>query len=96
MSVKKTSGKDIESFRKLHDKSYRIPRLIKESLADLGESWEYEAEFLKRSGISTLDLATFRDQFADHWFEVRAGNRNSKRVWCGTVKFAIKLKEHYA
>ncbi len=96
MAVKKSSGKDVESFRQLHDKSYRVPRIIKESLADLGDSWEYEADFIKRSGVSALDLSTFREQFSDHWIEVRTGGRNSKRVWCGTVKFANKLREYYA
>ena len=96
MASKKQSGKDVESFRQLHDKSYRIPRIVKDALADLGESWEYEVDFIKRSGVSALDLATFRDQFADHWIEVRTGGRNSKRVWCGTVKFANKLREYYA
>lgn len=96
MTVKKSSGKDVESFRKAHDRTYRIPRIIKESLDELGESWEYEVEFLKRSGISTTDLAAFRDKFTTHWIEVRTGGRNTKRVWCGTVKFANKLREYYA
>ena len=94
MAEKKQSGKDVESFRQLHDRTYRIPRVIKEALASLGDAWEYEVEFLKRSGISNIDLANFRDQFADHWLEVRSGNRSVKRVWCGTVKFANKLREH--
>lgn len=96
MSAKKQPGKDVESFRKLHDKSYRIPRIIKEALADLGESWEYEGEFMKRAAISTTDIAMFRDQFADHWFEVRTNTRNTKRVWCGTVKLSGKLREYYS
>jgi hypothetical protein len=94
--AKKSAGKDVEAFRQSHDKSYRIPRIIKESLAELGDGWEYELEFLKRSGLSVVDLATYRDQFADNWMEVRSGNRNVKRVWAGTVKFANKLREHYS
>lgn len=96
MSAKKSAGKDVEAFRQLHDKNFRIPKIIKDALVDLGDSWEYEAEFMKRSGISSTDVATFRDQFADHWFEVRTHTRNSKRVWCGTVKLANKLKEYYS
>lgn len=96
MTAKKPSGKDVESFRQLHDKSYRIPKVIKDALADLGDSWEYEAEFMKRSGVSAIDIATFRDQFADNWFEVRTTTRNTKRVWCGTPKLANKLREYYS
>lgn len=93
MSIKKLAGKDVEAFRQVHDKAYRIPKIVKAALDELGESWEYEGEFLKRSGVSVTDMATFRDQFADHWFEARTTNRNSKRVWCGTVKLANKLRE---
>jgi hypothetical protein len=96
MSAKKPSGKDVEAFRQQHDKTYRIPRIIKASLAELGEGWEYELEFLKRCGLATGDLAMFRDQFADHWLEVRSSARNTKRVWAGTVKFANKLREYYS
>lgn len=88
------SGKDIETFRRLHDKNYKIPKQIKESLAELGDAWEYEMEFIKRCGVSTTDFAMFRDQFADHWVEARTEGRNAKRVWCGTVKLANKLREY--
>jgi len=95
-TAKKSAGKDIGSFRELHDKAYRVPAAIKKALAELGEGWEYEGEFLKRSGVSPIDLTTFREQFEDFWFEVRTSNRNVKRIWCGTKKFADKLKEYYS
>lgn len=93
MSERKAAGKDVEVFRQIHDKAYRVPKVVKAALDELGESWEYEAEFLKRSGISVADLAVFRDQFSQHWFEAKTANRNTKRVWCGTVKLANKLRE---
>lgn len=93
MTAKKSSGKDVDSFRKLHDKNFKVPRQIKAALDELGDAWEYEGEFMKRAGVSQTDFALFRDQFPDHWFEVRTQNRNGKRVWCGTVKFANKLRE---
>ena len=92
---KPVKGKDLSSFRAIHDKAFRIPLIIKNALKDLGDSWEYEGEFLKRSGISTTDMAVYRDQFTPHWFEVRANNRNVKRIWCGTAKYAAKLQEFY-
>lgn len=94
-SKKQAKGKDLSSFRAVHDKAFRVPLVIKNALKELGDSWEYEGEFLKRSGVSNIDLAAFREQFADHWFEVRSGNRNVKRIWCGTAKYAAKLQEFY-
>lgn len=94
MTAKKQSGKDIELFRQLHDKNFKIPRRIKAALAELGDTWEYEAEFIKHCGVSNTDFAMFRDDFAEHWLEVRGDNRNAKRVWCGTVKLANKLREY--
>jgi len=94
VAAKKSSGKDIESFRQLHDKNFKIPRKIKAALAELGEAWEYEAEFIKRCGVSNTDFAMFREEFAEHWLEAKSDNRNAKRVWCGTVKLATKLREY--
>lgn len=94
MTAKKQSGKDIESFRQLHDKNFKVPRKIKAALAELGEAWEYEAEFIKRCGVSNTDFAVFREDFAEHWLEAKSDNRNAKRVWCGTVKLANKLREY--
>lgn len=92
MSAKKSVGKDLDAFRKLHDKNFKIPLKIKAGLAELGEAWEYEAEFIKRCGVSNTDFAMFREEFAEFWLEARSDSRNSKRVWCGTAKLATKLR----
>lgn len=89
-------GKDIQAFRELHDKSYIIPKKINAALAELGDSWEYEADFMKRCQVGSTDLARYREQFSDFHFEVRVMNRSTKRVWCGTKKFAAKLREQAA
>lgn len=91
---KSQSGKDVEAFRQLHDKNFKIPRQIKAALAELGEAWEYEVDFIRRCGVSNTDFAQYRDDFADHWLEAKTVGRSSKRVWCGTVKFANKLREY--
>ena len=93
MSAKKSAGKDLDAFRKLHDKNFKIPLRIKTGLAELGEAWEYESDFIKRCGVSNTDFAMFRDDFTPFWLEAKSDSRNSKRVWCGTAKLATKLRE---
>jgi hypothetical protein len=90
----KTKGKDLEAFRALHDKSYLVPKRITDGLAELGESWEYEAEFIRRCQLSTTDFANYRDPFLDFAIETgSSGGNRGKRVWCGTKKFAAQLRE---
>ena len=93
MAAKKSAGKDLDAFRKLHDKNFKIPLRIKAALSELGEAWEYEGEFMKRAGVSQTDFAMFRDDFHPFWLEAKSDSRNSKRVWCGTAKLAAKLRE---
>lgn len=83
-------GKSLEDFRAEHDKGFIVPRKIKEALAKLGEGWLYEVEFLKLAHLSTTDLATYREEFADHI--VNVGGRTPKRVWVGTKALAQKMK----
>ena len=92
--MKKVSGKDLEAFRAMHDKSFIVPKRIQEGLAALGDSWEYEAEFIKRGCVSQTDFAAYRDQFSDFFLEtVGTGGARGKRVWAGTKAFAKKLRE---
>ena len=92
--VKPTGGKDFESFRAAHDKSFIVPKRIKDGLAALGDSWEYEAEFIKRCGVSQTDFAFYREHFADFYVETSGStNKRGKRVWAGTKAFATKLRE---
>ena len=94
--VTKTPGKgrDLQAFRASHDKSFIIPARIKAALEQLGDSWEYEAEFIRRCQLSTGDFARYRDSFLD--FSVETGSLNGnrgKRVWAGSKAFAAKLRE---
>lgn len=91
---KKAGGKDLEAFRAAHDKSFIVPTRIKEALAALGDSWEYEGEFIKRCGVSQTDFAAYRDKFLEFTIETPgAGGNRGKRVWAGTKAFAAKLRE---
>lgn len=87
----KPTGKTIDDFRAQHDKSFIVPKKIREGLEKLGDSWEYEVEFMKRCSLSTTDLSTYRPQFME--FVVETNGKNQKRVWAGTKHFAAKLRE---
>lgn len=88
-------GKDFAAFRAVHDKSYAVPKRIREALAELGESWEYEADLVRRCGVSHVDFAKFKDAFLEHCVETQRvnGQSHAKRVWAGTKAFAAKLRE---
>lgn len=87
-------GHSLEMFRKTYDKKTVIPAKIKAGLAQLGESWEYEGDFVKRCGISVTEFSQYREPFAHHCVELpRRGGLQSKRAWCGSTGFANKLRE---
>lgn len=91
----KQAGKDLDAFRAAHDKAFIVPKRIKDALAELGDSWEYEGEFIRRCGVSTADFAAHREPFmADFTVETAsAGGNRGKRVWAGTKAFAAKIRE---
>jgi hypothetical protein len=84
-------GKSIDDFRASHDKNFIVPLKIREALKKIGDGWEYESDLMKIAGLSTTDLARFRDQFEDHI--VVTSGKSQKRVWCGTAKLAAQLRE---
>lgn len=88
-----TKKKTLNDFRAAHDKSFAIPAKIKAALESLGkDSWEYEAEFMRRVGVGTGDFARFRDKFDEFCVSV-PGNGRSKRVWAGSKALADKMRE---
>lgn len=88
------SGRSLEDFRAAHDKNFIVPKKIKDALSKLGDSWEYEVDFIKIAGVSALDAAAFRDQFENHIVTVKVnGSSHRKNVWAGTPAFAAKLRE---
>ena len=85
--------KTLADFKAAHDKSFIVPQRIKTALDALGkDGWEYEAEFIKSSGVNQNDIAKFREQFAEQVVLVRQDGRE-KRVWAGSVALANKLRE---
>lgn len=85
------TGRSLDDFRAAHDPDYIVPKRIKDALTKLGDGWAYDQEFLKLSGLSTTQLATYRDQFEE--FFIMTGGKSPKRIWAGTKGFAAKLRE---
>ena len=90
LEPKPSTGKSLSDFRAAHDRNFIVPKKIMEAIKKLGSSgWEYELPMLKLAGLSTTDLATFREQFAEYIVIVD----RTKRVWCGSKELAQKLRE---
>lgn len=85
-----SKGKGLAEFQAAHDKSFIVPKAIKQGLAELGDSWEYEGDFIKRCKLSVTDFSKYRDQFKTH--VVETSGRNPKRILAGTIKFADALR----
>lgn len=83
------AGRSLDEFRSQHDKDFIVPQRIREGLKALGSGWDYEVQFAKIAGVSLLDLAAYRDAFADHVVQVK---RDGKRAWAGTKATAEKMR----
>lgn len=85
-----SNHKTLSDFRQVYDKSTIVPKAIKSALKDLGQSgWEYEVQFAKMAGISLVDIANFREMFADYIVSIK---RDNKRVWAGSVSTANEMR----
>lgn len=90
-------AKTIADFRAAHDLNVIVPTKIRVALEQIAaegpENWEYEADFIKRAGVSQAQIGQFREQFADHIVETPAVHgRSGRRVWFGAAKVASKLR----
>jgi hypothetical protein len=82
-----------DEFRAAHDKSFIIPNRIREGIKKLNPAGcADEIDFLKLAGLSTTDLARFRHLFEENIVNVGT-ERQPKRVWAGSKKFADELRE---
>ena len=83
--------KTLADFRNQYDKAVIIPAKFRAGIKALTpKGWEYEAQFLQASGISTTDGARFREQFLAYIVPVDAGK---KRIYCGSTALAKKMRE---
>lgn len=95
--MSKKNTRTAADFRAAHDPEVIIPTRIRAALDAMvkegPEHWEYEADFIRRAGVSQTQIAAYRDQFAAHIVETgHAGGRSPKRVWFGDAKVARKLR----
>jgi glycine/D-amino acid oxidase-like deaminating enzyme len=97
-----TKAKTIADLRGAHDKKVVNPRKVEAALAAMlreggKENHEYEADFLKRAGITQHDAADVRRAFLKH--VVIATGLNSKKasrnVWFADPKTATKVCKDY-
>jgi hypothetical protein len=88
-------GKNLANFRATHDPATVVPAKITATLAAMAkegpDTYEYEADFIRRAAISQTAIGRFREQYKDH--VVQIPGKNSKRVWVATVKEAKKFRE---
>lgn len=89
----KPRGRGLEAFRENHDRAFIVPKRIRDGLESLGDSWEYEAEFIRRCNVASHEFANYRDLFKDFCIETPSTNgARGKRVYAGTRTFAAKLR----
>lgn len=95
MATVKSKGRSAEDFQKEHDMSYIVPQRIRAGLAELGDTWEYEPDFMKRIGCNASMVSPHRAAFDEFTVDIkpRAGRSHSKRAWAGTKKLATSLRE---
>jgi hypothetical protein len=88
-----SSKKSLADFKTAHDKSYIVPTKIKAAIEKLGtDGWEYEQEFAKLSGVSSNDLAKYREMFSEQIVLIKQDGRE-RRAWAGSKSLANKMRE---
>ena len=85
----KAKARSLADFRETYDKDTIIPKKLDAAIAELGEGWLYESEFVKLAGVSYMDLTAFRDAYSAHIVYIK---RDSKRVWAGTPEVAEQMR----
>ena len=89
-SIEVKKVKTLSDFRNTYDKATIVPAKVKAALKVLGASgWEYEVAFVKLAGVSLMDLALFREEFAPYIVNLK----DNKRAWAGSTKTATTMRE---
>ena len=93
--TEKVLGKSLEDFRASHDNDFIVPNKIRSALDKLGNSWMYEADFIKLCAVNNTLFARYREQFIDFVVTVPSSSAGggTRRVWSGTKQMATKMRE---
>jgi|HubBroStandDraft_1064217.scaffolds.fasta_scaffold1615051_1 hypothetical protein len=99
MTKTAVKGRTLADFRNAHDKDVVIPNKIQAALRQMSnegpEHYLYEQELLEKAGVSTTDLAKYRDQFTAHIVVVNNVNGKAlaspKNIWFHDPKVVKKL-----
>ena len=89
MTPSNAKARSLADFRETYDKDTIIPKKLDAAIAELGDGWLYESEFVKLAGVSYMDLTAFRDAYSTHIVYIK---RDSKRVWAGTPEVADQMR----
>lgn len=94
----KSPARDIASFRDMHDSRLIAINKIKAAFVGMlkegRENWEYESEFVRRSGISQTQLGQLRETFSAHIVETpHMHGKLPKRVWFADFKVAKQVRD---
>jgi hypothetical protein len=88
-----SAKKTLADLRARHDRNVVVPNRIRQALEALkksGDHYAYEADFQKlvKPPIAQMDIAKFREQFADYWVDLPvipgATGGNYRRAWFAT------------
>jgi hypothetical protein len=79
----------IADFKAAYDKDTIIPNRIKDGLKRMVDEWLTEQEFVRFAGVSTGDMANYREQFEAYIVPVK----RDKRIWAKTPRIAAELRE---
>lgn len=89
-----TKGKSFEDFRTIYDRKTNAKKRIDAGLEELGDSWEYIGEFLKRIRLATTQWGLYRVPYLEHLVDAPRTDRHGgiKVVIAGTKAYAAKLR----
>lgn len=90
-------GKTFEDFQKTHDRKFIVARRVQDGLKSLGNSWEYETDFIRRCRVRHSEWGSISESIKEHFVTVPGGggpgnSGHKKRVVAGTKVFAGKLR----
>lgn len=86
-------GRTLNDFRAQFDRNVAVPAKIDAALKAIGDEYRYALEFAREAGVSTNDLAAFRERYVDYIVVIKNKDSKPKDVWFGSKAMAAKARE---